>query len=555
MRKLVLLLVLGAACTATDPRPPVSLEDAGSVVLDGSTSGGVTYQRDLRPIIEASCLSCHRTNGIAGFSLASYEAVKSFGPAARLAVEQKRMPPWMPSASCNSYRGERVLSAEQIAMFGAWVDGGMLEGNAADYVPPTFEAPPTLGPPTVELHAPTPYTPGALADDYRCFPLDHTFARETFLRASDVTPGRPEIVHHALVFLVPPEAAAGVDALDQAEPGPGYTCFGGAGVGTPRTIAAWVPGSLPAVPAPDTAIRIPPGSRLVMQVHYSSIFSQPAADQTQLKLWFDEVVPTWLIDVQPLANLGIDIAPGDAASAQTRTFRNQTREPWILAGVGPHMHLLGQRIKATAIDAQGAEKCLIDIPAWDFHWQQSYAFREGETVTVQPGGSVKLDCTYDNSAAHQPVIGGHQSAPRRVIWGENTLDEMCLMFMIVVQPYRALPNTMLSCPGYQACYDGCMALGGLFSTPTLCALQCSNTSGPACAGCVFPALGTCALPACPGDVETFSRCIEDCQSAANPTLCASQQCQDPIAAFDQCTSPLVEAGMCDADLGSCGVRR
>lgn len=545
-----LIAGLLAACSASgDPAP----RGDAAVLEDGGRS--LTYHRDLRPIVARHCLACHRSNGIAGFSLDGYSLLRTFGSAARAAVEERRMPPWMPSPSCRGYRSERVLSDAEIAAFGAWIDGGMIEGDPSDFVPPDLDLPPDPGPPTVVLGSERPYASPPMTDDYRCFPLAQRFDRETFLRGTRVVPDQPEVVHHVLIYLVPSEQSALIDSLDAAEPGPGYTCFGGPGAGTPRTVGAWVPGSPPAFMAADTAIRIAPGSRLVMQIHYNTIFSEPTADQTQVALWLDEVTPSWLIDVRPLANLGIDIQPGDAASGQSRTFQNNSERAWTIAAVGPHMHLLGSRITARALDPGGTETCLIDIPRWDFHWQQSYVFREGETVTVPPGGSVRLDCTYDNSAGNQPVVNGERLAPREVTWGEGTLDEMCLLFMALVEPYTPLPTPADTCPGYGGCLPSCLALGPPFGTPALCALQCSNTAGPTCARCVFPALGSCAVPTCPGVVERFARCIESCQRESLPQACASERCGTQILAFDGCVTPLINAGTCDGALQSCGASR
>ena len=97
---------------------------------------------------------------------------------------------------------------------------------------------------------------------------------------------------------------------------------------------------------------------------------------------------------------------------------------YVLYGTSMHMHLLG---KSTSMLVSG--KPLVNIPRWDFHWQQGYQLITPMNLT---GSDVLiLQCEWDNSAANQPVIGGQKQVPRDVTWGEGTLDEMCLSFSLI----------------------------------------------------------------------------------------------------------------------------
>jgi hypothetical protein len=119
---------------------------------------------------------------------------------------------------------------------------------------------------------------------------------------------------------------------------------------------------------------------------------------------------------------------GDAKNVSTscdRTFDQRL----TIYGVAGHMHLRGRDISIVLDPGAAKEQTLLHIPAWDFHWQDVYYLQR--PVVVGPGDSVRVRCTYDNSRDAQPVVGAQQLAPRYVLWGEGTTDEMCLAALSV----------------------------------------------------------------------------------------------------------------------------
>ena len=112
------------------------------------------------------------------------------------------------------------------------------------------------------------------------------------------------------------------------------------------------------------------------------------------------------------------------------------------------MHLLGKSQRATIERSDGTEECALHIPEWDFAWQQSY--KPTAPMLLEPGESIHLDCTYDNSQANQPFVNGAQQAPQHVEWGNGTLDEMCLLYVTFMEPYRPLnPEGSSACYGVE----------------------------------------------------------------------------------------------------------
>ncbi|GMV38612.1 MAG: hypothetical protein AMXMBFR64_03280 [Myxococcales bacterium] len=546
-RSALALLALLAACEGAETTTP---DSAGSGTDTASADPSLTWSGGVQHLFAESCVGCHTAGGIAPFALDDFETAHAYADAALAAVEAGRMPPWMPDPACREYVDQRVLTADQVATLRGWVEAGAPKGDGAQGVSHGAHTESSLGDPSLRIGLAAAYTPNAeRPDDYRCFILDHTFEKETYMVASQVLPDQRALVHHVLLYLLPSEMVAAADALDAADEGPGYTCFGGPGVSS-KTIGAWVPGAVPVTTPADTAIRLPAGSRIVMQIHYNLLSTDTLPDQTALDLWLTEEQPKWLLSINPQPHFSIDIAAGDPESVQTRDFPNKGSKPWTVVGVLPHMHMLGKRISVTALHGDGTEECMVDIPRWDFNWQQGYRFLTGQEVIVAPGDSVRLECVYDNSAANQPVVNGVKQTPANVTWGEGTLDEMCLNYVMVVEPYEPLPPIPPDvCAGFDGCYADCRADGGL----TACILGCGSKAASGCTKCIVQGLLGCTAGDCGGPTADLVSCLSGCQGSADFQGCVYGSCADSITAFDACADPVVAAGTCDAPLSSCDV--
>ncbi len=526
-----------------------------------AASGSVhTYHKSAAPVFAARCTQCHTKGGPAPFVLDDYASAKQWATASLASIAAKRMPPWQPSGDCRHYDGERSISADEVKALQDWVAAKMPEGDPKDYKAPASVANllPKVPDRTADLslQSAEAYTADVKqSDDYRCFVVGPEFKEETWVHASRVTPGDKPSVHHVILYLVGPSAAWRAPEKDAQTPGPGWTCFGGPGLSPAQNVGGWVPGSVPTVYPADAGIRIAPGSRLVLQVHYNTLGHKPAPDQTLAEVWLHKDKPANLMAIRPLPDFGIQIAAGDAKSVHTKEFENGGTKPWTIVGVMAHMHQLGSQI--SVVKKASPDVCLIDIPRWDFNWQQGYRFKAGEQVVVQPGEKLLLQCTYDNSAANQMSVGGVQKAPVNVTWGEGTADEMCLAYITTVEPYTELPKssgTDSLCNGAQGCYDNCRKGG---TSQVLCSFQCSSKGGGKCTGCMMQGIIGCAAQnGCPGQSQTVIDCITACgKDPAGLQACATKNCLSSIVAFDGCASPLLNAGgICHAEGSGCGVK-
>jgi len=393
----------------------------------GVAVGNVTYYRDVEPIIKAHCQTCHFAGGIAPFTLLSYADAKPTAALMAGATAQHIMPPWMPAAGCGDFRDERVLTADQIAIFGAWSAQGAPEGDPAEAtnVPPNLG--PQLGTPGATLDPGADYHPNdALTDDYHCTLVDPGLTAAQDLIGFNIHPGSTATVHHVILFSVTQAQLAAVQAKDAAEAGAGWTCFGGTGVDNTPTIGGWVPGSgATAFPAP-TGIHLDAGTQIVMQIHYNLLTTKHVTDRTTADLFY-AATPIPALSraaIAAVANTTFLIAANTKQTVAADLPINNSFDLW---GVVPHMHLHGTQIKVQIKHADGSADCAVDVPAWNFHWQQFYYYQKATKLVK--GDTVHLECTFDNLQADEPVINGAQMPSGPLVWGEKTTDEMCLNYL------------------------------------------------------------------------------------------------------------------------------
>ncbi|MEZ4298726.1 MAG: monooxygenase [Polyangiaceae bacterium] len=394
----------------------------------GNVESAASYYRDVKPILDSKCVGCHSEGGIGPFSLASYEAAKPMVGLIKDEVSSGAMPPWPPNKDCNEYWGDRSLSDEQIATVVKWIDEGAVEGDPKDEgkVPASAEQV-KLSRVDLTLSAPEKYVQKDEPDDYRCFVIDWPYSDVKYVSGFRANPGDARVVHHVIAFLVAPKDVPQVEAMDAAEEGPGYTCFGGSGINSNEWLGAWAPGSLGSDFPAGTGVRVEPGSKIALQVHYNSLTAGPQPDQTSIDFKIEDKVEKegriqpWT-KVAWLSGQSMMIPAGD-----TDVMHSFEYDPTVVLTAGKsftmysaslHMHQLGTSGKMAIHRAGGGEECLLQIDDWNFHWQGSYGFKQ--PVVFNPGDKLYLECHWDNSAGNQT------GAPKDTWWGEGTGDEMCL---------------------------------------------------------------------------------------------------------------------------------
>jgi len=410
----VLLSLLLFAC-GPDP-DTVAGDDSGAA---GTSDGGATAVADVtwadvQPVLVDNCYGCHAEGGIA-VSLQGYDDASVWADAMAQAVSQGRMPPWPPTTDCLPLRDVRGLTDDEITLLVDWADAGAPQGAGVDQdLPAVGEIDGDI-----EVQIPDPYTPDDnLSDDYRCFVVDPGVDEDVFITSFQAIPGNTAIVHHVLLY---DDVDGRSVALDEADPGPGYACFGGPGFDESNTLGGWVPGMENGAVFPEgTGVRLRAGSKLVLQIHYSPAQDPGRPDQTAMALFTaaDPVTELYLI---PFYDADLDIPAGASDHVEGGSTVNDYVQ-FRLWGLTPHMHKLGKQISAGLL-RDGSDQCLIDVPDWDFAYQQFYFFED--PYVVELGDELWLQCVYDNSASNPD---NPHSPPIDVHWGDGTGDEMCLVY-------------------------------------------------------------------------------------------------------------------------------
>jgi hypothetical protein len=381
-----------------------------------------TFSKEVVRIFQQHCQSCHREGDIAPFSLVTYGDAKPYAALIKFMTQSRQMPPWKASSGCGDFADERRLTEGEIDTIARWVGAGAPEGNRSDLPPPReFGAGWILGEPDLVLASAEAYTPALHTDTYRCFTIPTELTSDKYVQAVDTHPGDRETVHHVLTFIDTTGASV---ALDEADPGPGYTCFGGPGFSLPGTLGGWAPGTRPLELPDNVGMSLPAASRVVIQVHYHPHHGTPEPDRTELGLYFSDGKPEHQLYFLPLINQTFTIPPNDANYRVTADFGFRTPFPLKLWFIAPHMHLLGKKMRVEIEPLDGPAQCLIDIQDWDFNWQGAYRYKE--PISIPVGSAVSLTAYYDNSSANPR---NPNDPPKAVSWGEQTTDEMCIAFL------------------------------------------------------------------------------------------------------------------------------
>jgi hypothetical protein len=409
MKKLVLLCMLGCMSLFVFAQP--------------------NWSENIAPILYSKCTTCHNSYGIAPFSLITYQDAFVNSATIRQQVNGRKMPPWPPDPNYRHLAHERTLTADEITAIDDWVTNGSPKGDStlAPLVP-VYSSQAEITSPDLVSRIPN-YLVNTTTDLYRCFVIPTGFATQKFLTEIEAIPGNRSIVHHILIY----EDTSNVPSqLDAADPGPGYTEFGGTGSTSSNLIGVWVPGQgtyrLPA----GMGIKLPAQTNIILQIHYpGGTSSQIDSTKILFKLTSSSVRSVSI--APPLTHFNLTNGPLFIPANTTRTFYSEYTLPFTLStlSVGPHMHLIGKSIMSYGITPTNDTIPFINIPEWDFHWQGLYSF---QNVLKLPAGTVLHSTAfYDNTSANPD---NPNDPPQNVSWGENTTDEMMLVYFsyLLYQP-------------------------------------------------------------------------------------------------------------------------
>jgi hypothetical protein len=454
-----------AACSGASSS---SLGSGGSDSTDGGSSDGAaslgpTFHKDVEPILQQHCQTCHRKGGIAPFALSTYGDAKPMAAAMKDQTQRGLMPPWGASASSeckppHPWRDDARLSAEQISLLAAWADRGTPEGDPRDAPAPIAFGNGTLPGANAELLPASPFVASGDRDQFRCFVMDPKLVARRYVNGTFVIPGNPKVVHHAVVFTDPKGASRALVGADGS-----YECSGGARFDNAGVVAVWAPGALPVQLPSNLGYPVEAGTLLVLQIHYHPAGATAAEpDATKVQLRFTDQRPEYYLFTAGIGNFasptsngdGLLAGPNDPASgpefripanvkghteSMQWTVPNNLPPNIRLYGLMAHMHLVGYDMKIDLVRANGEAACLLQEPHWDFGWQRFYAYDAPieQLPAVMPGDKVRLRCTYDNTMGNAHLaaeLAAQHQEVKEVRLGEQTTDEMCITLPQLVVP-------------------------------------------------------------------------------------------------------------------------
>jgi hypothetical protein len=421
MRSVLLFLAVSMSLNASDTTP--------------------TFTRDILPILQARCQNCHRPGEIGPMPLLTYQQAKPWAASIKEAVLTRKMPPWFSVTPNQKFHNDPTLSVAEKEKIANWASHGTPEGDPKDARPnPAFGTGWNIGEPDQIFTPAKPFeVPATGTVDYTYYIIPAAFDHDVWLAATEFRPQNPAVVHHGELFIRPPESKwlrdypareYFVPKEQRPKPGAPQTVATSAAGSTisEEALILYVPGYIPE-PFPDgVALFVAAGSDLVFQLHYTPN-GKNASDLPSVGVRFAKAAPPNKITRIGIANSTFAIPPG--ASNYAVQAKRTLGADCDLYAVYPHMHLRGKSMLLKATYPDGTSEVLLDVPTYDFKWQQKFNFAAPKHLPA--GTVVEVIATFDNSANNP-----YNPAPdKEVRWGDQTYEEMMIGFLDV-----SIPSTL-----------------------------------------------------------------------------------------------------------------
>jgi hypothetical protein len=416
-----------------------------------------TFNKDVLPILQKNCQSCHRPGEIAPMSFLNYQETRPWAKAIKTAVVTRQMPPWFADSAYGHFANDRTLSDATVKTLVAWADGGAIEGNPKDAPAPVEFLQGWSIKPDMVIEMPRDIElPATGTINYKSILVKANFQEDRWVIAADLRPGNTESVHHMRAIVRPP----GSGWMKDAVPGVAYEAgdpeIGRQGEGS-DLLGKYNPG----LGAQDfslfnSAKFVPKGSDIVFSMHYTAT-GKPATDRSKLGLVFAKQSPKlryYVSDGPTAGNLAIPAGASNAEVVSEMTAMADTQ----LVYMQPHMHLRGKDFEVRLISPEGESKTIFKAK-WDFNWQ--LGFDLAAPLPIPKGTRIVAIAHYDNSANNK----FNPDPAKLIFWGQQNWDEMQNCFMgFLVDPQLKDPRTLFKASGPSLLPRGT-------SGPTLAALK------------------------------------------------------------------------------------
>ena len=373
---------------------PTVTEAPGCKITFPKYPKGLTYTRDIAPILAQKCVTCHTKGGLAPFSMSSYRKVAGWSDMISEVIMTRQMPPWHADPDIREFSNDCSLSAEEANKVVTWVSEGSPKGEGPDplagletEIPDWF-----LGAPDKVIKLPSQKVEAEGVFDYRYVTLDNPFDRDVWLTATEVRPGNTKVLHHVIVTSHP--------------------------VGQ-RKKANWITGYAPGTQGqryPEgSSVFLKKGHQLRFQLHYTAS-GKPEVDETELGLHVSDKPGAKIFKTAVVAHSRFKIPPGDREYEQEKSLPIQKNV--TLYAINPHMHFRGKFMNFTAEFPDGRREMLLSVPNYNFNWQRTYILKE--PLKLPAGTKVRIRNAWDNSS-YNPY---NPDSTKEIKWGEQSFDEM-----------------------------------------------------------------------------------------------------------------------------------
>jgi len=409
-----------------------------------------TFSKDVAPIFFKNCTNCHRPGEIAPMSLLTFKDARPWAKSIATQVSKGTMPPWHADPSHGAFVNDRRLTDAERDTIVKWANAGAPEGNSADMPSaPTYATEWLIGKPDAVFSMQEDYPIPAQGEiNYQYFEVPTTFTEDKWIQAMEVRAGDPAVLHHVLVYArapqpaAPPAAPAAAPAA-AAGPRPSPVFIfdratsaipagesGGPEPAEPKpvnpndrpaprrmgpTVGAFAPGQWTRIYQDGTAMRLPAGSTLVLQSHYTTS-GKATKDRTRIGVKFASAKPQTEVRFAPLIN-GTFVIPAGAADHRVDAEMTIGQDVTLWSML-PHTHVRGIRWTYEATYPDGRTETILSVPKYDFNWQTDYVFKQ--PLKLAKGTKIHATAWYDNSK-------GNKSNPdptKDVAWGDQTWEEM-----------------------------------------------------------------------------------------------------------------------------------
>ncbi len=372
----------------------------------------LSYRESIAPILKRRCVACHREGGAAPFAMDSYRTVFGWSPMIREVVRTRLMPPWRLDPHVGDFPGINLLTPQEERLLLGWIDAGSpgtASGDPLTVVEPSDPDAWALGEPDIIVEFGKEPIPASGVVPYRFARAEVGNLEDVWVRAVEVRPSEPEVMHHSLVFTHTGTRAAARNPFHWFR----------------SAFTLYAPGLGPDIFPENSGRLLPAGSRLIMQLHYTTS-GRPVIDRPKIGLYLHRQRPEYELKTNALYTYELSIPPG--IPKYPVGIRLKLKSDTILYSFRPHMHYRGRSMKVWVRRRRGERELLLSVPTYSFDWQAYYRFPK--PLALPAGTRLEAEAVFDNSAQNR-----YNPDPSSVVgWGRGqTEDEMLYLYLNYIE--------------------------------------------------------------------------------------------------------------------------